>query len=66
MIETNIDYYLKIIQKADMKSYALEKNALDAFKAKDLCRFGFPELVSFIEAEDHSEMLIEALGFNLR
>jgi len=49
-----------------MKSYALEKNALEAFKAKDLCRHGFPELISSIEAEDHSEMLLEALGFNLR
>jgi serine/threonine protein kinase len=31
-----------------------------------LCRFGFPELISFKESDDHAEMLLEALGFNLR
>ena len=65
-IETGIDYYLKIIQHKDLKSYQLEKKALTEFKNNDLCRFGFPELISSIENEDHAEMLIEALGFNLR
>ena len=36
------------------------------FKRNDLCRFGFPELISSTESDDHAEMLIEALGFNLR
>ena len=65
-IETGIDYYLKIIQQKDMKSYWLEKKALLEFKKNDLCRFGFPELISHQESDDHAEMLIEALGFNLR
>ena len=65
-IETGIDYYLKIIQQKDMKSYWLEKKALLEFKKNDLCRFGFPELISYQESDDHAEMLLEALGFNLR
>jgi len=65
-IETGIDYYLKIIQQKDMKSYWLEKKALLEFKKNDLCRFGFPELISYKESDDHAEMLLEALGFNLR
>jgi len=44
----------------------LEKKALMEFKRNDLCRFGFPELISSTESDDHAEMLIEALGFNLR
>lgn len=49
-----------------MKSYNLEKKALLEFKQNNLCNFGFPELISCLEDEDHAEMLLEALGFNLR
>lgn len=36
------------------------------FKENDLCKKGFPELVSAIEGADHSELLMGALGHDLK
>ena len=54
------DKILKIIRQNHLKSYYLEKYALEQIKANNLCQYGFPTLISCLEGNDHVEMLIDA------
>jgi hypothetical protein len=57
-------FYLKIVQQKDIKSYQQELLCLEAIMKEKLQ--GFPKLISAKEGPDHSEMLLEGLGPNLR
>jgi len=54
------DKILKIIRKKDLKSYYLEKYALEQILENNMCDFGFPRLISCLEGKEHVEMLIDA------
>lgn len=60
------DRILKIIRLKDLKSYYLEKYALEQMIEHNLCDLGFPRLISCLEGKEHVEMLIDAQGMNLR
>lgn len=60
------DSILKIVQEKDIKSYNQEKTALLDIQRNNLCKDGFPNLLSCLEAPAHSEMVIQAFGQNLR
>jgi virulence-associated protein VapD len=64
--ETQEVFVLKLYKQEDLKSYTKEKNILIKLRDAGKCHLGFPLLISIMEGPNHSELLMEALGANLK
>lgn len=64
--ETHGIYVLKLYLPEQMKSYEREKSILIRLRDEGKCQLGFPLLISIMEGQTHAELLMEALGANLK
>lgn len=64
--ETQEVFVLKLYKQEDLKSYIKEKNILIKLRDEGKCHLGFPLLISIMEGPNQSELVMEALGANLK
>ena len=57
---------LKIYKSADFHSFRKEQIILELFKEKGLCKSGFPMVHSIKQNNKQAEILMEAIGPNLK
>ncbi len=57
---------MKIFKLKEMRAYTIERQTLEQIKERGLHRRGFPEILSAREGPQHCEILMEALGSDLK